>query len=298
MACPKGLLRRPLNILLTTLAFFMVPSLVEAQAQTDHPLTFGGDFRVRHERTTRQEPAEGSTVLSADRNREVVRFRFGINKKVNGLFNFGARLATGDPDDPNTTDVTLGAFLNDLTISLDRAYVEFNYKNIFLTGGKFGNPFLSTELVWDGDVNPQGFGASYTFSGLGKITPKLTGVYSMIDEQTARKDSYTLGGQIEFGINASPNLSLKLAGGYYDHTINSFVNASSGDFLSNRLNADKTGYLSDFDLIDVVATVEHRGLSKRFPLRIVGDYVKNQGACRPEYRVWIRYLRRTVIEEA
>ncbi|MGH7496141.1 MAG: putative porin, partial [bacterium] len=155
--------RHPLNILLATLALFAVPPLDEAQAQTN-PLNFAGDFRVRHERTTRQEP--GATPDIRDpRNREVVRFRFGITRKVNGLFNFGARLATGSPDDPNTTDITLGDFVNDLAISLDRAYLELVYKNLFLTGGKFANPFRTTELVWDGDVNLQGFGGSYTFSG-------------------------------------------------------------------------------------------------------------------------------------
>ncbi|MGH7494830.1 MAG: putative porin [bacterium] len=254
-----------------------VPFCERAQAQTD-PLNFAGDFRVRHEITTRQEPGNAPDVLSETRNREVVRFRFGINRKINGLFNFGARLATGSPDDPNTTDITMGDFFNDLTISLDRAYMEMRYKNLFVTGGKFANPYLTTELVWDGDVNLQGFGVSYTFAGLGKITPKLTGVYSIIDEQTIRDDSYLKGGQVELGINASSGLNLKLGGGYYDYTINSLVNAGSGDILSNRLNADRTGYLSDFDLLDIVATVDAKGFGQRYPLRFVGNYVNNMGA--------------------
>jgi len=118
----KGLLSRLLNALLITLALFVIPSWEEAQAQTD-PLNFSGDFRLRHERTTRQEPGAQPDIRDP-RNREVVRFRFGMNKKINGLFNFGARLATGSPDDPNTTDITLGDFVNDLTISLDRVYME------------------------------------------------------------------------------------------------------------------------------------------------------------------------------
>jgi hypothetical protein len=266
--------RRHAGILLANVAFLAATSA--AQAQTV-PLNFAGDFRVRHEMTTRQEPGK-SDAFSETRNREVVRFRFGMNKKINGLFNFGARIATGSPDDPNTTDITLGDFFNDLTISLDRAYMEMRYKNLFLTGGKFANPFLTTELVWDGDVNLQGFGASYALSGLGKITPKLTGVYSIIDEQTIRDDSYLKGGSAELGISASPDLSLKLSGGYYDYTINSLVNAGSGDILSNRLDSTRTGYLSDFNLIDIVATVDSRWFGNRFPFRFVGNYVKNDGA--------------------
>jgi hypothetical protein len=264
-----------LGTVLALLALIAVAPPARAQ---NNSLNFAGDFRVRHEVTTKQEPGGSTNDLTETRNREVVRFRFGMNKKINGLFNFGARIATGSPDDPNTTDITMGDFFNDLTISLDRAYMEMRYKNLFLTGGKFANPFLTTELVWDGDVNLQGFGASYAFAGLGRITPKLTGVYSIIDEQTIRDDSYLEGGALELGINASPDLNIKLSGGYYDYTINSLVNAGSGDILSNRLNDARTSYLSDFDLVDVVATVDHRGFGQHFPFRFVGNYVKNRGA--------------------
>ena len=127
-------------------------------------------------------------------------------------------------------------------------------------------------------MNLQGFGASYTLSSAKKITPRLSGVYSIIDEQTIRDDSYLLGGQLDFNISASPNLSMRLGGGYYDYTINSLVNAGSGDILSNRLDPAGSGYLSDFDLVDVVATADYRGFGARYPLRVVGNYVNNKGA--------------------
>jgi len=277
--------RRPINILLLALALLMVSSAGSVQAQTD-PLNFTGDFRLRHERTTKQEPGARPDIRDP-RNREVVRFRFGMSKRINGLFNFGARLATGSPDDPNTTDITLGDFVNDLTISLDRVYMEMTYKNLFLTGGKFANPFRTTELLWDGDVNLQGFAASYTFSASQKIIPKLTGVYYVIDEQTANSDSYMLGGQMQLAINAGSNLSLTLAGAYYDYSINSLTHADApgdaqGDTRSNFLTPDGKAYLSDFDLIDVIAMVDYRGFGERFPVRLVGDVVKNNGAARGE----------------
>lgn len=262
----------PAFLLVMLVLFVMV-----APAKAQDPLKFSGDFRVRHETTTKQEPGALPDIRDP-RNREVVRFRFGMNKKINGLFNFGARLATGSPDDPNTTDITVGDFANDLTISLDRAYMELAYKNLFLTGGKFANPFRTTEMVWDGDVNPQGFGASYTLAGSPTVIPKLTGVYYVIDEQTNRDDSYMLGGQLQFAINASDNLSLTLAGAYYDYTIKSLVNANAGDIGSNYLNPAGDGYLSDFDLIDAIAALDYRGFGEQWPLRVVGNFVKNRGA--------------------
>jgi len=260
------------------LCFVLLLGSSTLEAQTDHPLTFSGDFRVRHERTSKQEL--GATPDIRDpRNREVVRFRFGINRRINGLFNFGARLATGSPDDPNSTDITLGDFVDDLTISLDRAYMEVKYNNLFVTGGKFGNPFRISELVWDGDVNLQGFGASYTFAGSDKFVPKITGVYHVTDEQTSAGDSYMVGGQVEFGIRASDDLSLTLAGAYYDHTIKSLSNANSADNIDNNfLNAAGDSYLSDFDLLDAMLIVDYRGFGPNLPLRFVGDFVKNNGA--------------------
>ncbi len=272
--CCRGLFA----LVLAVSGYFVISSGDSAQAQTDHALNFSGDFRLRLERTTRQEPRLNQPGVRDPRTREVVRFRFGMNKKINGLFNFGARLATGSPDDPNTTDITLGDFVNDLTISLDRVYMEMAYKNLFLTGGKFANPFLTTELVWDGDVNLQGVGASYTFGGSKKIIPKITGVHYIIDEQTNNPDSYMVGGQMQLAIRPSPNLGLTIAGAYYDHKIRSLANAKSDDIASNNTKNNGAAYLSDFDLVDLIAVVDYRGFGERYPIRFVGDYVKNRGA--------------------
>ena len=269
--------RLPLLTFLATVALFLAVSSLKGQGDP-LGLNFSGDFRLRHETTSKQEPGEVPDVFRDPRRRGVVRFRLGMSKEVNGLFKFGARLATGSPDDPNTTDVTMGDFVNDLSISLDQVYLELRYQDLFVTGGKFGNPFLKTELVWDGDVNPQGLAASYTFKGTGQITPKLIGVYSIIDEQTTNSDSYMLGGQAQLLIKSRSDWSLTLAGGYYDYRIQSLTNAGAGDVLSNNLTANGTEYRSDFDLLNIITVVEYRGLNERFPIRFVGDYVKNQGA--------------------
>jgi hypothetical protein len=273
-----------LRILSTSLLLFVlirfVPQ-VQAQANLPEDFNFSGDFRLRYENTNHLQTITSLPDLNINvRQREVVRFRAGVTKKINGLLNFGARLATGSSNDPNTADVTLGSFVNDLEVSLDRLYLELTYQDLLLTGGKFANPFLRTDLVWDGDVNPQGVAGSYTFSGSGEggITPRLIGVYSIIDEQTIDRDSYMLGGQVQFGIKPGRDLSLTLAGAYYDYTINSLINADAGDTRSNHLTSDGKAYISDFDLLSAIAVVEYRGFGERYPIRFVGDFVKNNGA--------------------
>jgi len=259
-------------------------SAAQAQEYGVSAMKISGDARLRYEHTANQQaldpPPPGQ---AASRDRGVFRFRAGITMPINELFSLGARVATGSPDDPNSTDVTLGSFVDDLAISLDRAYLEFNYKNLMLTGGKFQNPFRTkTDIVWDDDVNPQGVGGRYTFSGLGIFTPRVVGLYSIIDEVATSGDSYMVGGQFELAMRPSANLTLTGAVGYLDYTIKSLTDADAGDVLTNNLNADTTGYLSDFNLVDVIGIVEYNGWSERFPLRVVADYVKNTGAEVPE----------------
>lgn len=249
-------------------------AVAEAEAPTS---TFTGDFRLRYEQTANQQPG---SVIRESRSREVVRFRAGLTTKINELLHFGARLATGSQEDPNTADVTLGNFVDDLDVSLDRVYLGFTYKDLNLMGGKFANPFRRTELVWDGDVNPQGVAASYIAPRTGPLTATFTGMLSIIDEHAQRRidDSYMWGGQTELAFKPTADVSFSVAGAYYDYIINSLSNADAGDTRSNHLMPDSTGYLSDFDLFDVIAIVEYRGFGERYPIRFVGDFVTNLGA--------------------
>lgn len=270
--------RRLMSTLLMALTIFAATFPVQGQEKKDAidtRLKYAGDFRLRFEQTNGDDP--GNPLLDA-RSREVVRFRAGITKRMNKYIKLGARLATGNPGDPNTADVTLGDFVDDLTVSLDRAYLELHYNSLFATGGKIPNPFMRTDLVWDGDVNPEGLAGRFTLSGAGQVTPKVTGIYFIVDEQarTDIKDSKMIGGQAELAIKPSSNSNIRLAGSYYDYDINSLIDADAGDTRSNYL--DTTGaYISDFDLLNILARAQFPVFGPDFPILLVGDYVKNLG---------------------
>lgn len=273
-------------MLLAALTVLVAPSpfVSRARAQTANTngngtpaFNFAGDFRLRYEETTKQEP-NGLPARLDPRHRAVVRFRAGLTTKIGDLLSLNARVATGARGDPNTTDVTLGDFVDDLEISLERVSLEFKYKDVFLTGGKFANPFVKGQLVWDDDVHPGGMAWSYTLSHSKRVIPKFTGVYSIVDEQTVNPDSYMWGSQMQVILRPAAAWTLTLAGAYYDYTIRSLTKADAGDTLSNNLTPDRTAYVSDFNLADVVAIAEYPMFGERFPLRFVGNYVKNLGA--------------------
>lgn len=249
-------------------------SRAHGQADTLPQFQFSGDFRLRYENTSRDVVSENDI-----RNREVFRVRAGAIVTINEFLTAGARLTTGSADDPNSTDVTLGNFVDDLNVSLDRAYLQLAYRNLVLTGGKVPNPFLrGTEVIWDGDVNPNGLAASYTVPEAGTITPTFTGMYSMVDEQSSGPDSYMLGGQAAVSFDAGADATLTVAGAYYDYQIESLSNADAGDTRTNNLTGDGSAYVSDFDLLDATAIVTSGTFGERYPLRVVGNYVKNLGA--------------------
>jgi hypothetical protein len=177
-------MRRSLGLL----AFLPVVLAGAGQAQGAAALRFNGDFRLRYEYTTR-----GNGAPNIDK--EVVRLRAGITYPLREHLTVRARIATGSPGDPNSTDITLGQFVDDLAFSVDMASVELNRPRWGVLGGKFANPLLSTELVWDGDVNPQGLGGRVTVGKPGNFTGTLTALYFVVDQQAGDTGSDMAGGQ-------------------------------------------------------------------------------------------------------
>jgi len=264
--------RRSLGLL----AFLPAVLVGSGRAQSAPALRFNGDFRLRYEYTTR-----GNGAPNIDK--EVVRLRAGLTYPLRDYLTIRARIATGSPGDPNSTDITLGQFVDDLAFSVDMASVELNRPRWGLMGGTFINPLLSTELVWDGDVNPQGLSGRVTVGKAGNVTGTLTTLYFVVDQQANDAGSDMAGGQFALKAKAGARWHVTAAAAYYDYRIRSLVNAEmAGDIRGNRVVLGPTGlpnaYVSDFDLLNALVTVDYTGFAERFPLRVVGDYVHNSGA--------------------
>jgi hypothetical protein len=210
-----------------------------------------------------------------DWERGVLRARLGATYLVNDWLTVGGRLATGDPDDPNSTDVTLSNFADDFDVSLDQAYAELKLDKAKIWGGKFALPFARTDLVWDGDVNPQGVGATYAIP-VAAVRSRCRACISSSTSRwlapTARCWAASLALICPSArISASSCLALCTT-----TPCPGVAGADLGDFRSNLIGTDGR-YVSDFDLADVIAAVSYGGW-KRWPVRLTGEYVKNRGA--------------------
>ena len=126
----------------------------ESRLKSLGPFSFSGDFRLRDEPFI-GGPANQSQV----RNRERFRLRVNASVRLNEDISGGLALATGDINDPITSNQTANQYYTRKPFLLDRAFVNYNphqFKPLTLIGGKFAYPWYRTELTWDNDLNPEG----------------------------------------------------------------------------------------------------------------------------------------------
>ena len=248
-----------------------IPPAQPAVAPAAEPasrLVVSGDLRLRYENNVGDDDAR-------DWSRGTVRGRLGARYAITDWATVGARLATGDPDDPNSSDVTLSNFDDDFDFALDQAYAEVKQGGVTAWGGKFATPFVKTGLVWDGDVNPQGLGATYEMP-LGGAKLKVSGLYFLVDNSVAGSDSSMWGGQLGVELPLGEATKIQLAAAMYDYTLAGLAGADAGDIRSNLIGPDGR-YVSDFDLADAIATLSYEGWGG-WPLHLTAEYVKNRGA--------------------
>lgn len=258
------------SVLSSPAAATPVAAATPASSDVASRLKVSGDLRLRGQ-------ADWSDDDGKNRGSMQVRGRLGATFAVNDRVTIGARLATGDSNDPNSTDVQLSNWLDDLEASLDMAYVQFNFDNLTLYGGKMPQPFVRTDLVWDGDVNPQGVGATWRQPLAGGGTLRANGLAFIVDESAGGSDSTMLGAQLGYESAQLGNWKFDVHGAYYHYDLGSIAGADSGDFRSNLLDANGN-YLSDFRLANLLFGINHKGWSDAWPLRLTVDYVRNTGA--------------------
>jgi hypothetical protein len=125
------------------------------------PLTFSGDFRLREDAFY-----GGPSDHSLDQNLQNYRLRFNTDVAVTDDISGGFTLASGNINDPTSTNQTLTGFYARKPIALDRVFIDYHpsqFKPLNLVAGKFTYPWYNTELTWDKDLNPEGFGQTLNF---------------------------------------------------------------------------------------------------------------------------------------
>src|SRR5262252_6866073 len=137
-----------------------------------------GDVRLRYNYDGGETKSRGPTsapgvgVAGAndwqERSRERYRVRLGLRGTLMDDWFFGLRLETNAS--PRSTNVTFGADTSssspggggpfakgDDTVYVGQAYAGYKgFPDFTFTGGRMPNPLVTTLMVWDPDINPEG----------------------------------------------------------------------------------------------------------------------------------------------
>ena len=240
-------------------------------------LKFKGDLRLRYEgKYDQKSPGD-----KPDRDRFRYRLRVGFEKELYPDLNVAARFAGGGADSTSTNQSFDDAFENK-DFWIDRIYAT--YKPSFLPGlelggGKFKNPFVSTDIVWDSDVNPEGAYEKYTCSSWKSFQPFLILGQMVIEEQKGGKDASLLAWQGGFKAKITPRVKWTLAATYYD-----YYNLDESDLWEDYLgrnsgidingDGDVDSFLYGYHLLNFTSFIEFK--VNNIPVKLFCDYVKNQ----------------------
>ncbi|CAN7558532.1 putative porin [Pseudorhodoferax sp. LjRoot39] len=164
------------------------------------------------------------------KNQWRARARIGVEADISESTQAGVRLATGGDDGPVSTTQTLGGGLGKKSIWLDQAWLSHApLPGLTLVGGRFGNPFVSTDLLYSADLNFDGVAARFNRTLQGNRDVELFGTLGVVpleysnsnfpsnSQQKAKSENkWLLGAQVGANWKQGTDNRLRGALAYYD----------------------------------------------------------------------------------
>lgn len=267
------------------MAGVLVASLIAApvkpvQAATE--LTFSnwvnsvkisGDLRIRHEIFHKK------TAGQVDRQRQRFRLRIGSEWALPHNLTGYLKLATGTGEQVSTNQ-SFDNLGSQKEIWIDQVYLKWKpCDGLALSGGRLKNPIwrvYSSDIVWDDDFNPEGFGQQFKVAIPASGRLFLNGLQMVADEDSGTvNDQYMFGQQLGLVFPLPADSRITVAGAYYE-----WAHERRGTFSQVAANEGNTrtgaapGTLTDeFGVAEV--TTEIASWIGKYPLAFQGTFIKN-----------------------
>ncbi len=239
-------------------------------------LKFYGDLRLRYQGECSDNDDD---IDRKTRHRARFRLRFGIKKTwLDRQIEVGFRLATGSADaddwnslggsDPTSTNQSFDGLFSEKPIWVDRAWATYRpiwLKGLFITGGKIANPFRTSYLFIDSDVNPEGAFAQYSVPGLDGFEPFVGMGWFILEETASGTDTQMHGYTAGFDWKIAKGVKWAFAANLWDYDHYDDAGAPS--------RGNTTGWSLDFLVLNLHNKVgfEVMGL----PISVFFDYAQN-----------------------
>lgn len=172
-----------------------------------------------------------------NRRRAQLRARLGVRARIDDWITANIRVATGNDRTPVSTNQTLGAFGGGgYQLWLDRAAISLTpVKGVELELGRFGNPFFTTDLMFDPDMGFDGVAVSarapvterFALFGTAGAFPvfntslnfgsRNAPVESASSGPYRSQDKYLFAGQAGLEFHPTDKINVRLAGAYFHY---------------------------------------------------------------------------------
>ena len=240
-----------------------------------------GDLRYRHEHIDEET---GTTTVGwkngADRHR--IRARLMLEAIVNNEWDVVFRLASGSKD-PVSANQDLEDSFSSKDFWLDLAYFNWHPKameGFNVVGGKVKNPFYKVgknQLVWDGDLNPEGLAIQLSKPFFGEDRLFFNGGGFWVDESSSGVDTSLWGAQTYIKHDMGNSDYFLGGASYWDYgnikgssdLKSTWVSSSS--FFGNTSSAGM--FASDYDILEIFG--EYGFKYDSMPVAFYGNWVQN-----------------------
>lgn len=272
-----------------------------------------GDIRLRYQYDDKQAQV-ASPDVDSQRSRERIRLRLNADFTLTGGFFGGVQIQTAQAaDSANQTmaDSSNGAAgFGNYNIYLSRAFFGWGNDWVTLVGGKQPNPFYTTDLVWDADINPTGFvekidlvkafGALTASDselradspfGLSLVAGQLIAGDNneYLAENDSNTDTWLFATQLVASAKVTPNVKVTVAPGYMTYTAGTTTDLNNENAFMNvktAANGTTTTYLSTAatrDLSIITAPGDVSFSIAGIKTKLLWDFAYNtQGSARSE----------------
>ncbi|MGJ7516122.1 putative porin [Pseudomonas baetica] len=251
---------------------------------------FKGDVRFRQENVHNDGVSNNK-----DQDRQRIRARLGAYTEINPQVDTGIRIATGNNDDPRSTNQSLDNYFDKKQIWLDQGYVDYHpdaIKNLHIVGGKMPQQWVSMgDVIWDSDISPEGLSVSYKYPLGGGSTELFgsAGHYTLKDNVDGdgvqfKHDLRLYAGQLGARFGITDNLKLTLGGSVYGYDNDNDITPVAG-VIPGQLAINGNSPNEQFKLYEGFGQLDISGLA--VPLSLYGQYVNNKDASNDQDTAWL-----------
>jgi polyhydroxyalkanoate synthesis regulator phasin len=250
-------------------------------------------------------------LLNTTEDRARLRARLRVDIKADVAPHVTARfgVSTGNFSDPVSMNETLGNYDQKLNFGVHNASIEWKTWNerqtrsFDLYAGRFDNPFLHSNLIWDEDLAFEGLAGTIGFDVFRRRDVSFDrgvwltlGAFPVDEVELTQSDKWLYAGQIGLALPIADSSAFRLAGAYYqfrnmtglrnapDSKLNDYTAPlllSKGNTLFDiRNDLDPSTNLfalaADYALANVTAQFDFGAFGKN-RVQLTLDYVENRG---------------------